>query len=388
MKKLLIAFSMAGAVALVTCAGTGAQSNSVTTNYASQAWFSASVNGTTITTVGGSFLPEVTATGSKIEIDSDIDEPVSFVIGEDYVKTTSLAKVTFKLEASVVPVSALPQPTDLTSAEAPVALVEDQGKTATNFQAWVASGWKTLSGFTIPTVDQSYDLTMKFNDLDSTKKVQFVVKIGQNDEQFSDWYTYAGLTTNPQIDFIGTGKLTGMAADQVAIVSAEINFTGGKVTIAEKDAVAMGKLVTGTETIETVLATPVSEKVSDIDSSCTLSTAEAYAIGLIAKDANDTMVAAADGTFKVKADAQANVSGGIPVGFVTPLTPNDSSATVTYKLMGSQTGAADSYKTEIVAATPDLSTIKIPTGKVGVGDGQCRYFKIVTTVTLKEAPKN
>ena len=382
MKKLLIAFSMVGAVALVTCADTGAQSNSVKTNYASQAWFSASASDTTIVQSGGQFTKGAgsastfEAKASKIEIDSDSDDPVWFELSGDSSKTTNLAKVTFKLDASVVPVSALPA--DMSLAKTAFALVENQDKTETNFQAWVSGGWQTLN-FTIPAVDESYDLTMKFNDLDSAKKVQFAVKIGQNNEQVSDWHTYAGLASTPQIDFIGTGKLTSMAADQVAIVSAEIHFTGGDVTIAEKDAVAMGKLVTGTETIETVLATSVKQKVSGIDSSCTLSVAEAYAIGLIAKDANDTMVAKDDGTFKVKADAQAKVDGGIKVGFVTPLTPNDTTATFSYQLKGSANGTA--YE-NVGTSVSNPAAITIPTTAVTGGK---RFFKIVTTVTLKNA---
>ena len=395
MKKLLIAFSMIGAGALIACADTGAQSNSVTTNYASQAWFGAKVTNNQIDPNGGNFsvkagsVSTYKANDDKIEIDGDgVSDPVSFVLlNETTGKTTDLTRVTFELEASVVPTNALPTSKDLSGAKTAFALCKN-GDNTKQFYAWVgtAPAWTSLNFTSIPEEDAPYTLTMRFDDtVANAPKVQFTVG-----SESSAWLAYAGMskTTKPQIDFVGCGKLKSMNADQVWIVSSEISFDGGKVTIAEKDATAMGKLIGENETIEDVLKKPVNQTVTGgaitIDSSCPLTTAEAYAIGLIAKDANDTMVAAADGTFKVQADAQANVSGGIPVGFVTPLTPNDTTATVTYKLMGSQTGAAGSYETEIVPATEDLSAIKIPTDKVGLGKGQCRYFKVVTTVTLAE----
>ena len=384
MKKLLIAFSMVGAGALIACA----TDNSVKPNYDSAEWFSASASGETITADGGEFKKNASsestfkANEGKIEIDSELEDPVWFELDSENMKTTGLAKVTFELDASVVQESALPE--ELGEVKTAFALVASTDKTTTNFQAWVTGGWQTLADFTIPNVDDPYDLTMMFDD---AKKVQFTVVVN-NATNESAWLDYAGLSSKPQIDFVGCGKLKSMDADQVWIVSSEISFDGGKVTIAEKDADAMNGLVPPGGSLEAVLAAFVKDtKVGvTIDSACKLSTAEAYAIGLIANEGG-AMVAKADGTFKVKADAQAKVDGGnIAVGFVTPLTPNDTTASVTYKLMGSQTGAADSYKTEIVAETTELSAIKIPTNKVGSGSGQCRYFKVVTTVTLKDAP--
>ena len=389
MKKLLIAFSMVGAGALIACAaGTDSQSNSVTTNYASQAWFGAKVTNNQIDPNGGNFSVKTDSESSfaakdgKIEIDGDdVADPVSFKLDDTNTKTTGLAKVKFELDASVVPFAALPKAAELTGAKTAFALCKD-GETR-QFYAWVGAtpAWTSLDFETIPEEDATYTLTMRFDDtVASAPKVQFAVG-----EESSAWFAYAGMskTTKPQIDFVGCGKLKSMNADQVAIVSAEINFDGGKVTIAEKDATAMGKLIGENETIEDVLKDEVTNRVSGIVNSCKLTTAEAYAIGLIAKDANDTMVAAADGTFKVQADAQANVSDGIPVGFVTPLTPNDTSAAVTYTLKGSADGTTYSEITGMVGKT-NINDIKIPTEEI-TGAHKYRFFKVKTNVTLKDA---
>ena len=387
MKKLLIAFSMVGAGALIACAaGTDSQSNSVTTNYASQAWFGASASGTSLNEVGGKFstidgsASSFAAKEGKIEIDGDdVTDPVSFVLlNETTGKTTDLTRVVFELEASVVPTNALPTSDDLSGAKTAFALCKN-GDDTKQFYAWVGAtpAWTSLNFTSIPEEDTTYTLTMRFDDtVASAPKVQFTVG-----SESSAWLAYAGMskTTKPQIDFVGCGKLTSMNADQVAIVSAEINFDGGKVTIAEKDATAMGKLVKGSEKIEDVLGDDANNRVSGIDKDCELSVAEAYAIGLIAKGANDTMVAKADGTFKVKADAQAKVDGGIPVGFVTPLTPNDSSATVTYSLEGSTDGSA--YEPIPNTTVTNPNQITIPTSAVTGGK---RFFKVVTTVTLAQ----
>ena len=399
MKKLLIAFSLIGAVALVSRAAENVpQSNSVTTNYAYYAWFSASAEDAQINSVGGSFSTKAgseatfEAKDSKIEIDSEIEDPVSFVLDETNVRTTDLAKVTFELDAAFVQESSLPGASKLDGVKTAFALVANDEKATTNFQAWVKKGdvfdWQELSFANVPDAGESYNLTMRIDDSAEVKKIQFAVRIaGQENEEVSAWYVYGGLAEKPQVDFVGCGKIKELNADQVAIVSAEIDFSGGKVTIAEKDADAMGKLVPSGKTIEETLALPVKETFKGgaitISDSCTLSTAEAYAIGLIANE-NGTMVAKADGTFKVKAEAQADVSDGIPVGFVTPLTPNDTTATFGYQLQGSADGTAGYVNVGDLVHPP--ATIVIPTDKVGVGEGKYRYFKVVTTVTLRDAP--
>lgn len=386
MKKLLIACSMIGAVALVACAaGTDSQSNSVTTNYAHDAWFSASASGETITAVGGNFsvmtdsASSFAAKDGKIEIDGDdVSDPVSFVLDQGTASlTTTLACVSFELDPAVVPYSA--RPTDLDGVKVAFALCENEAGTATNFCAWVNGVWKKLN-FTIPT--DTYELTMSFNESDSTaKKVQFSKGTG-NDMEVSDWYVYTTGLDKPQIDFVGSGKITQLVAAQLKLVSADVDFNGQSVKIAGDDMDAMNALIQPGGSIETALDLPVKETVTGgaitIDSSCPLTTAEAYAIGLIANEGGE-MVAKADGTFKVKADATAAVAGnGIKVGFATPLTANDKTANITYRLKGSQDGT--NWSEPFGGPWTNPNDIVIPTVKVTT-DGY-RYFKVVTTVDL------
>ena len=397
MKKLLIAFSMIGAGALIACAD--GEDNSVKPNYTNHQWFAASVQNGAIVTTGGSFQSGSESTvepteDDKIGFDSDFENPVQFKLDENTSgKTTDLTRVVFELEASVVTESARPKPEDLTDAKLAFALCTVGS--ATNFCYCMGGGsgtWTSLDFTNIPKVDDLYTLIMRFDDSDSSaKKVRFSVAL--DDETLvwedSDWLTYAGLASKPQIDFVGCGKVRQLKADQVWIVSSEVIIEGGKVTIADKDMGAMKALVLPGKTIEEVLTNGVKNVVTAgkaISVNCPLSVAEAYAVGLIANEGG-TMVAKADGTFKVKADAQAKVDDGIPVGFVTPLTPNDTTATFSYQLQGLVDEETGYVNVGGSVSTPDA--IKIPTDKVGASTdkdgkptGKYRYFKVVTTVTL------
>ena len=387
MKKLLIAFSMVGAGALIACAD--GEDNSVKPNYTNHQWFAASVQNGAIVTTGGSFQSGSESTveptdDGKIGFDSDFENPAQFKLDENTSgKTTDLTRVVFELEASVVTESARPKPEDLTDAKLAFALCT-VGST-TNFYYCMGGGsgtWTSLGFEKIPDVDESYTLVMRFDDSDTTKKVRFSVAL--DDEPLvwenSDWLTYEGLANKPQIDFVGCGKVKQFNADQVWIVSSEISFDGGKVTIAEKDMAAMNKLVGG-GTIEDVLAADVSTKFTAIAESCKLNVAEAYAIGLIANESG-TMVAKDDGTFKMKADATAKVDGNkIAIKFVNELTPADPDATITYSLLGQKATNGGWEAIEGAQDKSELSEVAIPTTAV---TGGYRYFKVVTKVQLKK----
>lgn len=379
MKKLLIACSMIGAVALVACA---AADNSVKPTYAEESWFGAKVEGGEIVGDRGAFSARgestVEVSGDKIEIDSELSDPVSFVLDENIAEplTTKLARVTFELDPSVVPFSA--RPTDLDGVKVAFALCENEAGNATNFCAWTGSNWTDLN-FAIPT--DTYTLTMNFNESDGTaKKVQFSI----DDAEPSAWFTYPSTLygQKPQVDFVGSGKITQLAAAQLKLVSADVDFNGQSVKIAGDDMDAMNALIQPGGSIETALALPVKQTVTGgaitIDSSCPLTTAEAYAIGLIANESG-TMVAKADGTFKVKADATATTTSGIKVGFATPLTANDKTARISYTLKGSKDGT--SWSDSLGGPWNDPDDIVIPTAKVTEG---YRYFKVVTTVDLSK----
>lgn len=378
MKKLMIAFSILSAGALIACAD-----NSVKPNYDAQSWFGARVTNNELDVDRGKFVGGTESTvkvsdDNKIEIDSEFNDPVKFVLDDDTKALTSqFASVTFKLDPSVVPYSTL-QTEELGNVKVAFALCENEenSETVTNFYAWAAGKWNQLD-FAIPT--ETYTLTMTFDQsTPSENKVRFSIDAATSEE-----FTYTTDLDRPRIDFVGSGKITQLTAAQLKLVSAEIDFTGGSVKIAGEDMGAMKALVGSGEdenTLEKVLVKPARNKFTSIVSTCNLTVAEAYAIGLIAKEGT-AMVAKADGTFKVKADATATTTDGIKVGFVDTLTPNDKTAKITYKLMGSTTGAADSY-TDIVPETKELDAIKIPTDKVTT-DGY-RYFKVVTKVDLSK----
>lgn len=381
MKKLMIAFSILSAGALIACA----TENSVKPKYDEQSWFGAKVVNGNIDEVGGKFVHGTESTvkvsdDNKIEIDSELSDPVSFKLNDDTVSLTAkLARVTFELDPAVVPYSSLPTATDLTNVKVAFALCEKEknSETVTNFYAWAGTQWTSLNFTNIPT--DTYKLTMTFDESTTgARKVQFAT-----DSETSDLLDYASALyeTRPRIDFVGSGKIKELAADQLKFVSAEIEIKGGSVTIAAADMDAMGKLVSDGETLETALEKVAYSKFDRIANTCGLTVAEAYAIGLIANEGG-TMKAKADGTFKVKADATAKVDDGIRVGFVTSLTPNDKTAKITYGLKGSKNGSEWSAPFDVSWTNPD--SIKIPTDKVAT-DGY-RYFKVVTTVTLKGAP--
>lgn len=377
MKKLMIAFSILSAGALIACAD-----NSVKPNYDAQSWFGAKVTNGVIDPDRGQFTKSgestYTVSDGKIEIDSELNAPVSFKLNDNTVSLTSnLARVTFELDPAVVPYSSLPTATDLTNVKVAFALCEkeENSETVTNFYAWANGDWTSLDFTTIPT--ETYTLTMTFDQsTPSEKKVQF--SIGSvTSKEFP--YTI-GLGT-PQIDFVGSGKITQLAADQLKLLSAEIEITGGSVTITGDDMGAMNALKSGSETIEDVLNATIQSKFgSEIDANLTI--AEAYAIGMITNDGG-TMKAKGNDAFNVKADATATTTSGIKVRFVTPLTPNDKNATITYALKGSKTGADNDWTEFSDVTANDPSEIVIPTTKVTEG---YRYFKVVTKVDLK--PKN
>ena len=378
MKKLMIAFSILSAGALIACAD-----NSVKPNYDAQSWFGAKVTNDVIVPDRGQFTKSgestCTVSDGKIEIDSELNAPVSFVLDATAAEplTAKLARVTFELDPAVVPYSSLPAATDLNNVKVAFALCEkeEDSGTATNFYVWAGTQWTSLNFTNIPT--DTYKLTMTFDESTTgAKKVQFAT-----DSETSGPLDYASALyeQRPRIDFVGSGKIKELAADQLKLVSSEIVITGGSVTIAAADMDAMRNLVTlDGETLETALEKFAYSKFDRIANTCGLTVAEAYAIGLIANEGG-TMKAKDDGTFKVKADATAKVDDGIRVGFVTSLTPNDKTAKITYGLKGSKNGSEWSAPFDVSWTNPD--SIVIPTEKVTEG---YRYFKVVTKVDLSK----
>lgn len=384
MKKLLIAFSMIGAGALIACAGNSANGTPKTQDLP---WFSV----TTSATVGGTLAATGDATcdvvKDKFEIDGDLDNPVTFTTAANNTLTQDQSKVTFELAASAVPANALPTYDDLTNKHAKVAFAIHQAAAdARAFKAWVGGlNWITLTGADVPEEDVDYTLLMEFNNTNDAKLVRFTVGTTVLKNNTTEWIPYGTAVTGQVcVDFVGCGKVASFVGNQIYI-TAEVITIGDKGTVEVKteDLNAFKKAIVGTgyQTVDEFLAADATAAYPGASFQSDLKVAEAYALGLVVKDANDKMVPLADGNgaITVKADAQANVDGGIPVKMnIIPPTKSETGAAITYQLMGWTGDVKDSY-VAIGEPVYDPADITIPTTAVTGGK---RFFKVVTTVTL------
>lgn len=396
MKKLLIACSMVGACALVACADTlSVQGTPKTTPLD---WFdvttTATNHGTLAIAEGSDALCEVV--GDKFEIDSDIDNLVTFTTANDSPLTQQLAKVTFNLDAAVVPYGALQQFTDENNKpKIAFALYQSESNgTATNFTAWVGgSEWITLTGET-PDEGEPYTLIMEFdNQAIDVNKVRFSTVVGNTTNVLSGtgatggWFSSTNRVSDTvNVNFVGCGKVASFGGKQLQVIGEIIVIGGGTIEVKKEDVAAFEKAKPEKySSVDLFLAATASEAFEDTSFQSGLTVAEAYAIGLVAKDDSDKMAPVDGGALKVKADAQASTTDGIKVALnITPPDVKDTGATIRYQLQGSATGVADSY-VNIGDPATNQDAIKIPTANVGVGEGKYRYFKVKTIVTLKPA---
>lgn len=391
MKKLLIAFSMIGAGALIACADTA---KPVTEDLT---WFSmapGAKTGGTIVAATGAELVENTTDG-KFEIDSDIDSRVTFTATDNF--TQQMSRVTFTLDAATVPTNALPT---LTATDAKVAFALWQKNANTRvFTAWVGAGWIELDGSgALPEEDEPYTLTMEFDNRDaSAKKVKFSVAIGDSTTPVAlsynsnEWISYGATAANAGkfIDFVGTGKVARFNGFQLKITSEIVPIEGGEtIQVKEEDLKAFENTLQGTSytKVEDFLAASAKDAFGTGTAFTDgVKVAEAYALGLVKKNGTTEKMEPVDnGEITVKANALANVTGGIPVNMnITP--PADSGATVSYQLWGSTDGS--DYELIQLSGADSVSSqaeIVIPTDQVTAGK---RFFKVKTNVELKQASK-
>lgn len=390
MKKLLIAFSMVGAVALAACAGNSANGTPKTQDLP---WFSV----TTSVRDGGTLVATGDATcdvvNGKFEIDSDLASPVTFTASNTL--TQDQSKVSFDLLAATVPANALPTYDDLTNKHAKVAFAIHQAAAdARAFKAWVGGqNWITLTGADVPDEDADYTLLMEFNNTNDAKLVRFTVGenvLKDNADNATEWIPYGtAVTGSVYVDFVGCGKVASFVGKQIYITSEVITIGDkGTVEVKTEDLNAFKKAIAGTSypTVDAFLAADATAAYSGASFQSGLKVAEAYALGLVVKDANNKMSPLADGNgaITVKADAQANVDGGIPVKMnINPPASSETGATITYTLLGSTTGTAGSYQK--VDDFTELNAIAIPTEYVAGPTAAYRFFKVKTNVTLKDA---
>lgn len=382
MKKLLIAFSMIGAGALIACAGNSANGTPKTQDLP---WFSV----TTSAMVGGTLAATGDATydvvNDKFEIDSDLASPVTFTASNSL--TQDQSKVTFELSAATVPSNALPTQTELTAKGAKVAFAIHQVAGAERaFKAWVGGqNWISLTGADVPVEDADYTLLMEFNNTNGAKLVRFTVGTDVLKNDTTEWISYeTAVTGSVYVDFVGCGKVASFVGKQIYITSEVITIGDkGTVEVKTEDLNAFKKAIVGTgyQTVDAFLAADATEAYSSASFQSGLKVAEAYALGLVVKDKDNKMSPLADGNgaITVKADAQANVVGGIPVKMnINPPAKTETGATITYQLKGSADGDKDPY-VAIGEPVDDPADITIP--KTAVTGGK-RFFKVVTTVTL------
>ena len=372
MKKLLIAFSMIGAGALIASAAT----DKTRTND----WFSV----TTTSTIGGTFAPTGDATldvvTGKFVIDSDLASPVTFTTATGNGLTQNLSRVSFDLEAAVVPSSALPTGKELTDKGAKVAFAIVKGSEGNVYQAWLGDAWQALSG-TLP-AENTYTLVMDFDKHDGNK-VRFSVdgEVLTAAADSASWLTYATAVENTvSVDFIGSASVGSFLGNQIEITGEVIVIPGkGEIDVRKDDVAAVAATATAKGySVDAFLAADAKAAFSGFVTE--VKVAEAYALGLVKKVGNE-MVPVDNGELKIAADAQANVANGIPVNLnIVPPPPADTGATISYQLMGSTTGAEGDYAS-IGDPTTRIEDIKIPTASVATD--KLRYFKVETTVTLK-----
>lgn len=361
MKKLMIAFSIIGAGALIASAAT----EKLSTN----AWFSittASKVGGTIAATGDATLEEK---DGKFEIDSDIDNPVTF---EATAAATELrSKVTFTLDPAPVPPAVLPTKAKLLESGAKVAFAIVKGDSANAFQAWVGGGdWVLLSG---APGDTEYTLVMDFDNRDGNK-VRFTVgeTVLTGDGATTDgWFDYGSTAIAKNIDFVGSATFSSLVGNQIALVSEVVPVGGGTIEIREADIDKFN--VPDGGTLETYIATDADKAFSGTwIGPAGVTVGEAYALGLVAEDSTTHKMAPVNGGKLVaKAIAGANDSDGIKVGLnVTP--PEGTGATIEYSILN---GA------EKVNVGNNLV---IPTSKIGTGS--IKTFKVQAKVIPAGAP--
>lgn len=398
MKKTLIAISVACVGALASMAGVDTAGSGAyeSLKFATNIWFTVT-NGTSGAVVEGG---EITGTLTPSEDDflnfdtTESGVPVVFKAADDNERTNDITTVTFDVKAATVPNGKLAAVSAATNA---VCLYESAtDPAATNFCVKVSGGanWVQMGSTKVPFEGDAYKLVARFDNRAEAKKIQFAAIVAGEEVVLTNatvtdgWLTYtADVDKQINVGLLGKGALKALRGDQLVIIAEVIVIPegGGKIEVDEKDlevfeaeSVASGKSVG--EYLSSNAQETYAAKKTKIDAKLTV--AQAYALGLV-KSEDGELVFPNNGELDVKAEAAAvDDQGNIKVGFVD-VTPNvKSGASFSYQLMKSRDGSTDSWQP---SGDPvyDLDAVKIPGTDVTAG---YHYFKVVTTVTLKDAP--
>lgn len=354
------------------------------------AWFSASVSGTTSNVVGGTIAvktgAELTYENSKFVIDSDIDAPVTFTASNN--RTNDIVMIDFDLDAAYVPVNLLASGDALNGVKIGFAISKDGDSKA--FRAWVGGDWLTLTGATVPEENDDYKVIIRLDGRDQKVQFEYVNVVNSVEERVilksedNEWipYTYAlERDGSLAIDFVGSGAVTSFNGNQLNILAEVIVAGGDVVEVKEEDMKAFEKTALEGKTAAEFLAMPAKDAYAGAKfSDSTLKVDQAYALGMLVKnDSTGKMEPVNDGKLEIKATSAKVQDNAIAVGFASVTPRTDTGATFSYQLKGLKTGAAE--WTSIGDSSTSMPSI--PVSAVGTYD----FFKVVTTVTFPSATK-
>lgn len=342
----------------------------------------AAASGSVLTTFGGNWInTPPTAEDSYIVI--DCEEGVT----NEFTTTTTTQPVVqcdFELQVAPVPENLRPESAPGAQTAFCVCVVGN----ATNFWAYVSSGWEKLEGFTVPAAETDYSLRVTFDYKNTTKYVKFSVKT--EGSTYTDLHEYGDSTTIwfetaqaqagvSQYCFVGSGKVKSFAMAQCAVeAEVVVDPSGKEIAVPEAQVAAVAALATGSETVAQVLAATATTKFPGLTVEG-VTVADAIALGLIAPD-NKGEMEVKQTSVKVSGNALA-ASSDIAIN-VNVAKPEGSNATITYTLRGSTDGSTF----EDVAGCTGLSEVPtIPTSLIGTGTGKYLFFKVKVSVEYPTA---
>lgn len=391
MKKSLLVLTLAcSCVAFAT--GTPAPYDKLNTT--ADGTFGLEVSGSTPTLTDGAVSKdgdaEFSYAAGKMEVDSDIDNRVTFTTKD--ANGHDIVGFVLNLETAVVPQNKLPT---LNADSAKVGFAVYNNGTTTDYRAWVGGNdWILLSGSTPKAEGEDYKLTILMDGREGVDKVQFKIDDGSAlTYGGANWISCTSLVKDNTInvDFVGSGRIASLAGTKYTVTSEVIVIPGGgNVTVTEEDLQAFENTIVGTDYTSTEDFLEAEAKAAFGSSTkfpaTGLKVAEAYALGLVEKNATSGKMEAKNaGALEIKAETPTIANGEITLAFAGGVTPRtDSGATITYQLQGSLQGSNDDTAWTNIGE-PSQTMPKISTTDVGTGSGKYTFFKVVTKVTLQSA---
>ena len=366
MNKLIIALSVACASACVFAADSNAVTPYENLKTTSLDWFD--VRATNLSNpIGCTQFGDgsITVDGDAMVVDSELGKPVTFRANNATDK--EIVTVTIKMAASTVPELPLLR-------GAKVAFAISGEDTARKYYVCLGGrDWVALEG--TPVVDETdYELVVRFDNRDTTKKVQFALKDGNVEtilrNNGAEWSEYGNTAVASQlaVDLVGSGKVAFLTGNQIQIdTEVVVDPDVGRIDVPEADAQLLATAF-GCD-VKTALGKNAKDEYG-LD----MKVGTAYAVGLI-QNVNGEMKAVAKG-IDIKADATAKIGTEIPVKFGDFVPQPPKGVQLKYQLFGN-TGSAE-WK-PVGDQVSEIDAIKIPANDV-TGSNAYRYFKVVTTV--------